>query len=188
MPHGRPGDVEEDQRVYSYSNALGQCRRWLERNLPGVALKEAASTADAASQAALNIDAAAIASPLAAEMYHLKVLAKDIQDVKDNRTRFLIIGRKSPAASGTGRDKTSLLLSVKDRVGALHDLLAVFKREKINLTKIESRPTKKKVWEYVFFVDLEGPIEAPAVRRALDGIAEHCVYVKILGSYPRGDR
>jgi chorismate mutase/prephenate dehydratase len=173
--------------VFSYSNALGQCRRWLEKNLPGASLKEAASTADAAAQAALHIDAAAVAGPLAAELYHLKLLAIDIQDAKDNRTRFLVIGRKASASSGTGRDKTSLLLSVKDRVGALHQLLGVFKTEGLNLTKIESRPTKKKAWEYVFFVDLQGHASDPAVQRALKGIAEHCVFVKVLGSYPRGD-
>jgi chorismate mutase/prephenate dehydratase len=173
--------------VYSYSNALGQCRRWLERNVPGAALKEAASTADAAAQAAMDSEAAAVAGSLAADIYHLKILASGIQDVRDNRTRFLVIGRKAPGPSGAGKDKTSLLLSVKDRVGALHDLLSVFKREKLNLTKIESRPTKKRAWEYVFFVDLVGHAEDPGVRRALTDIAEYCVFVKVLGSYPRGD-
>ncbi len=173
--------------VHSYGNPLGQCRRWLDAHLRGVPIHEAASTADAAAHAALHAEAAAVASPLAAEIYHLKILASNIQDARDNRTRFLVIGRKMPAGSGTGRDKTSLLLSVKDRVGTLHDLLSVFKNAKINLTKIESRPTKKKAWEYVFFVDLKGHVTEPAVKKALDDIAEHCVFVKVLGSYPRGD-
>lgn len=174
--------------VYSYGNALGQCRRWLDANLRGVPVHESASTADAAAHAALHPETAAIASPLAAEIYHLKVLAANIQDARHNRTRFLVIGRPTPQGStGTGRDKTSLLLSVKDRVGALHDLLSIFKETKINLSKIESRPTKKKAWEYVFFVDMLGHQSDPAVKRALDVIAEHCVFVKVLGSYPRGD-
>lgn len=180
--------LKKVKTVHSYVNPLGQCRRWLESHLPGVAIKEAASTADAAAHAALHPDAAAVASPLAAEIYHLKTLGVNIQDAKDNRTRFLIIGRPAKAASaGTGRDKTSLLVSVKDRVGALHALLGVFKAEKINLTKIESRPTKKKAWEYVFFIDLAGHASEPSVKRALDAIAEHCAFVKILGSYPRGE-
>ncbi len=90
-------------------------------------------------------------------------------------------------ASGTGRDKTSLLLSVKDRVGALHDLLMVFKGENLNLTKIESRPTKKKAWEYVFFIDVQGHVSDAPMKRSLEKLREHCVFLKVLGSYPRGD-
>jgi chorismate mutase / prephenate dehydratase len=179
--------LKKIKSVHSYVNPLGQSRRWLDAHLRGVPIHEAASTADAAAHAALHAGAAAVASPLAAELYHLKTLAVNIQDAKDNRTRFLVIGRRAPFASATGRDKTSLLLSVKDRVGALHDLLTVFKEAKINLTKIESRPTKKRAWEYVFFIDLLGHVSEPAIKRALDAIAAHCVFLKLLGSYPRGD-
>jgi chorismate mutase/prephenate dehydratase len=179
--------LKKIKTVSSYGNALGQCRRWLDGHLRGVPVHEAASTADAAAQAALRPEVAAIASPLAAEIYHLKVLAANIQDARDNRTRFLIVGRRQPAGSGTGRDKTSLLLSVKDRVGALHDLLSVFKSAKINLTKIESRPTKKKAWEYVFFIDLQGHASEPHVRDALEKLKEHCILLKVLGSYPKAD-
>lgn len=169
--------------IYSYSNALGQCRRWLESHLRGVPVHEAASTADAAAHAALDASAAAVASPLAAEIYGLKILARNIQDSRHNVTRFLVIGRKT--AGPSGRDKTSLLLSVKDRVGALHDLLMAFKREGINLTKIESRPTKKRAWEYVFFIDLQGHASDPRVKQVLDDLRTHAVFLKVLGSYPR---
>lgn len=179
--------LKKVKSVHSYVNPLGQSRRWLDAHLRGVPVHEAASTADAAAHAAMHAGAAAVASPLAAELYHLKTLAVNIQDAKDNRTRFLVVGRKTPAGSGTGRDKTSLLLSVKDRVGALHDLLSAFKGARINLSKIESRPTKKKAWEYVFFVDILGHQSDPAVKRALDAIAPHCVSMKVLGSYPRGE-
>lgn len=179
--------LKKVKTVYSYANALGQCRRWLETNLRGVPLKEAASTADAAAHAALDATVAAVASPLAAEIYNLKILARNIQDSKHNVTRFLVIGKKMSNASSTGRDKTSLLLSVKDRVGALHDLLMVFKGEGLNLTKIESRPTKKKAWEYVFFIDVQGHASDAPMKRALERLQEHCVFLKVLGSYPRGD-
>jgi chorismate mutase / prephenate dehydratase len=177
--------LKKVKAVYSHPQALAQCRRWLETHLRTVPVHEAASTADAAAHAALDVSAAAIASPLAAEIYNLKTLASRIEDSRHNMTRFLVIGKKT--ASPSGRDKTSLLLSIKDRVGALHDLLMVFQTEKINLTKIESRPTKKKAWEYVFFIDAEGHISDDPVRRALDKLKEHCVFLKVLGSYPRGD-
>lgn len=178
--------LKDVREVRSHSNPLGQSRRWLRRRLPGVPLREAASTAQAAAYAAKHPGVAAIASPLAAELYGLKVLAPGIQDAKHNRTRFLIIGRGGPEPP-TGRDKTSLLLSIKDRVGALYDLLGVFKREGLNLTKIESRPTKKKAWEYVFFIDLAGHAADAAVKRALSRLKDHCQVVKVLGSYPRAD-
>lgn len=177
--------LKQVKSVYSHPQPLAQCRRWLETHLPGVAVHEAASTADAAAHAALDANSAAIASSLAADIYHLKVVAKNIQDSKHNATRFLVIGKKLPPPSG--HDKTSILLSIKDRVGALHDLLMAFKKEKINLTKIESRPTKKKAWEYVFFIDLEGHMANDHVQRVMKELQDYCVFVKVLGSYPRGD-
>lgn len=173
--------------VYSHPQALAQCRRWLDTHLHGVTTKEAASTADAAAHAAMEAHAAAVASPLAAELYHLKILCPRIEDARDNRTRFLIIARGMTPPAPSGRDKTSLILSVRDRVGALHDLLAAFKKEGINLSKIESRPTKKRAWEYVFFVDLLGHQAEPRVRRMLAHLRRECPVVKVLGSYPRGD-
>jgi chorismate mutase/prephenate dehydratase len=177
--------LKKIKAIYSHPQALAQCRRWLEAHLRGVPVHEAASTADAAAHAALDAHAAAVASPLAAEIYHLKILASHIQDARHNVTRFLIIGRKM--ASPSGRDKTSLLISVKDRVGALHDLLTAFKEAGLNLTKIESRPTKKKAWEYVFFIDLQGHGADEPVKKTLEKLEKQCAFLKVLGSYPRGE-
>ena len=127
---------------------------------------------------------AAIASKLAAEEYSLNILASSIEDLSHNITRFLIIGKQH--VERTGADKTSIVFSMKDRAGALHDVLVPFKRNKINLTKIESRPSKKKAWKYYFFVDLEGHIQNKKVTRALKELEKHCNYLKVLGSYPKG--
>ncbi len=179
--------LKQIKNIYSHPQALAQCRQWLETHLPGAQIHEAASTADAAAHAAMDSGAAAIASQLAGELYNLKVLAGRIQDSSHNRTRFLVIGRKMAGPLGSGKDKTSLLLSVKDKVGALHDLLATFKRADLNLTKIESRPTKKKAWEYVFFIDFLGHASSDKAQKALKNLQQHCVFVKVLGSYPKAD-
>jgi chorismate mutase/prephenate dehydratase len=173
--------------IASHPQALAQCRKWLESHMAGVPVTVAASTADAAAQAALTPGVAAVASPLAAKLYHLKVLAPSIQDVKDNRTRFLVIGKKISAPSGSGRDKTSLLISLRDRVGALHDLLGLFKDARLNLTKIESRPTKRRAWQYVFFIDFLGHILEPNVQKVLLELKRTALMVKMLGCYPRAD-
>jgi chorismate mutase / prephenate dehydratase len=179
------GELKKVKSVYSHPQALAQCRKWLESRLSHAQIHEAASTADAAAHAALDESAAAVASPLAAEIYHLKVLAPGIEDARHNVTRFLIIGKK--LASPSQRDKTSLLVSIRDKVGALEELLGAFKREKLNLTKIESRPTKVKAWEYVFFIDVLGHVSDAAVKRVLKKLERLSVFVKVLGSYPRGD-
>ncbi|HOW27070.1 MAG TPA: prephenate dehydratase [Elusimicrobiota bacterium] len=178
-------DLKKIRSLYSFPHALAQCRRWLEAHLPSVRIHDAASTADAAAQAALDATAAAIASPLAAEIYHLTILADRIEDSTNNATRFLIIGKKM--ADPSGKDKTSILFSIKDRIGALHDMLIPFKESGLNLTKIESRPTKKRAWEYVFFIDLLGHIADPKVKKAIEKLETNCVFLKVLGSYPRGD-
>lgn len=179
------GQISKIKRVYSHPQALAQCRRWLESHLPNVEVHESASTADAACQASLDPTASAIASLLASKLYHLKVAAPQIEDYEENFTRFLIVGKQSPPPSG--KDKTSVLLSIKDRVGALNDILGVFKSFNINLTKIESRPTKKKAWEYLFFVDFLGHLKDVPVQKALSELKKSCLYLKILGSYPRGE-
>ena len=179
------GQVSRIKRVHSHPQALAQCRNWLQSHLPKVEVHESASTADAALQASLDASAAAIASPLAARLYHLKTAAAGIEDYSENATRFLVIGRHAPEKSG--KDKTSILLSIKDRVGALNDILAVFKDHGLNLTKIESRPTKRKAWEYIFFVDFVGHTTDPQVSRALQDLRRTCLSVKILGSYPKSD-
>jgi len=168
--------------IYSKAEVFGQCRNWLRTEMPGAELVEASSTARAAETAAAQPGAAALASELAARLHGLKIIASDIQDQRHNVTRFLVIG-KAPSRP-TGNDKTSVLFSLKDKVGALHDALMPFMGHRINLTKIESRPSKRKAWEYYFFVDFSGHAKDPPVRRTLEELSAHCVFLKVLGSYP----
>jgi chorismate mutase/prephenate dehydratase len=170
------------KKLYSIAQVFAQCRQWLQLNLPRVELIEVSSSTRAAEIARQEPDAGALASTLAAEKYGLTVHDANIQDSSENVTRFLVIGRKYPARSGD--DKTSLMFAVQDRIGALHDCIASFKKFKINMTKIESRPSRKKAWEYYFFVDILGHCEDARVKKALDELARHTMFVKILGSYP----
>lgn len=170
------------KRVYSNPQVFGQCRAWLRSNYPKAELIEVSSTARAAEMAAGEKSAAALASELAAEIYGLKVAARGIEDSGRNETRFLVIGRS--AAAPSGNDKTSVMVSIADRVGALHRMLYPFKKHGINLTKIESRPSKRKAWEYYFFIDLAGHIEDEPVRKALRELGKQCLFVEHLGSYP----
>ena len=176
---GERGNVK---RIYSFLPATAQCRRWLEKNMPAVQMVDASSTAKAAEIASKDGEAAAIAGEAAARIYNLKFVARDIQDGKHNFTRFLVISREHPKR--TGRDKTSLMFSIKDHPGALFDILSPLKRSGINLTRIESRPSKRKAWEYIFFMDMRGHIEDKPLKKAVEKIKEHCLYLKILGSYP----
>jgi len=171
--------------VYSNPQVFGQCRLWLQKNLPEAELVDVSSTTRAAEMAKKSKDSAAIASLLASEMYGLKVIASGIQDSSHNITRFLVIGKNVVAR--TGRDKTSLLLSIKDHVGALYELLLPFRKYDINLTKIESRPSKKKAWDYYFFLDIAGHCEDQKVKKALKELESKANYLKILGSYPVGE-
>lgn len=173
------------KRIYSIGQVFGQCRLWLTANLPDAELIEVSSTTRAAQIARVEKNSAAIASLLAAKIYKLKVVARDIEDSPHNITRFLVIGSLEP--SPTGMDKTSILFSIKDKVGALYEMLSPFRKYKINLTKIESRPSKKKAWDYYFFVDLEGHREEPRVMRALAELEKKCTFMKVLGSYPVGE-
>ncbi len=177
------GDIEHVKKVYSHPHAIAQCRTWLERNLGNAAVFDVESTARAAELAIDDPSAAAIAGEAAAKIYGLKCIRKRIQDNKNNVTRFIIIGKIAPER--TGNDKTSVLFSSRDEVGALHLMLEPFSRYRINLTKIESRPVKKKAWEYLFFLDMEGHITDDPVARALDELRMRAQYLKILGSYPR---
>jgi chorismate mutase/prephenate dehydratase len=178
-------DKSKIKKVYSNPQATAQCRRWLESNLPKIPILESTSTAKAAEIASQDEDAAAIASEVAAKVYDLHFVEKNIGDSRHNYTRFLVISKEYP--SKTGKDKTSIMFSIKDRPGALHDILMPFKKAKINLTKIESRPSKRKAWEYIFFVDMEGHIDDKKVMKAIDNIRDSCLYIKILGSYPLGE-
>ena len=170
------------RKIYSNPQVFGQCRNWLHQNLPGAAQILVDSTTEAAQIAAREKNSAAIASGKAGEIYHLRSLKQDIQDIAHNTTKFLIIANQD--VSPTGKDRTSILFSIKDKVGALHAMLTPFYRNKINLTKIESRPSKKKAWDYYFFVELEGHRLDKNVSRALKQLEGMCKYLKILGSYP----
>ena len=176
----------EIKKIYSHPQAFAQCRQWLGQNMSGTPQIEVSSTSEAAELAAREPNTAAIASQLAGEIYGLSVVGKSIMDGPNNTTRFLVIG--SHAAAQTGNDRTSILFAVKDKVGALLEVLQVLKNCKINMSKIESLPSRTKAWEYVFFVDLEGHAADENVRKALTKMEEFCVLVKILGTYPAGDQ
>jgi len=175
--------LKKIKRVYSHPQVFAQCRNWLSKNLKNVEFVSCVSTAAAALKAKEDIYGACIGSRILASLYHLKILAKNIQDSTFNLTRFLVIAKKDSPPSG--KDKTSLLFSVKDKVGALYDALYSFKKYGINLTKIESRPSKRKAWEYYFFVDFEGHRLDKNVEKSLKELEKRCNFVKILGSYPK---
>lgn len=178
----KSGKLDEVKKIYSHPQPIAQCRHWLETNLPAVPVAEVTSTARAAEICAGDPSAAAIASELAAQLYGLSILKARIEDNPNNFTRFLVLSKKPPER--TGRDKTSVMLSVKDKVGALYDLLRPFASHGLNMTKIESRPSRRKAWEYIFFVDVEGHIEQEPVKKALEEIKGRCLFMKVLGSYP----
>lgn len=173
------------RRVYSNPQVFGQCRIWLQKNLPNAELVDVSSTTRAAEIAKKEKNSAAIASLLASKVYGLKIIASGIQDSLHNITRFLVVGKN--VASRTGHDKTSLLFSIKDHVGALYETLLPFRKYGVNLTKIESRPSKKKAWEYYFFVDISGHKDDAKIQKALKELEHKCTYLKILGSYPVGE-
>ncbi|HTG82678.1 MAG TPA: prephenate dehydratase [Geobacteraceae bacterium] len=179
----RTGRIEDVKKVYSHPQPIAQCRNWLADKLPNVPVVDVASTAVAAQIVSEDYTGAAIASELAASMYDLKVVRERIEDQVNNFTRFLVVGKKF--AEKSGDDKTSLMFSVKDEVGILYRMLEPFSKRGINLSKIESRPLKKKAWEYIFFLDLAGHISDPEVAGAVEELKGCCQFVKVLGSYPR---
>ncbi|MDA0738741.1 MAG: prephenate dehydratase [Nitrospirae bacterium] len=174
--------IDEITKVYSHPQALAQCRNWLDTHLPNVATVETPSTSRAAERCAEEPTSAAIAAELAANLYGLQILKSRIEDNINNFTRFLVLCKH--ASDPTGKDKTSIMLSVKDKSGALYDLLRPFASNGINMTKIESRPSRRKAWEYIFFVDVEGHKDDDRIRRTIDEIKPRCLFLKILGSYP----
>jgi chorismate mutase/prephenate dehydratase len=177
------GERKQIKRIYSKAEVFGQCRRWLYAHMPGVDTIAVSSTARAAEMAAREPDSAAIAGQLAVDLYGLKLLARDVQDLGGNVTRFLVIGKNY--GKPTGDDKTSVYFAVRHKVGALHDALTTLKQNNVNMTKIESRPSRTKAWEYYFFVDLEGHAHDPHLQKALTQMAEHCTLMTILGAYPK---
>jgi len=173
------------QRICSHPQALAQCRAWLEDHLPNVEQVAVSSNAEGARRARDEKGTAAIAGDTAAEVYGLKVLAAQIEDRPDNATRFLVLGRKLFAPSG--EDRTTLLLSVghSDSYGALYRLLEPLAKHRISMTRIESRPSHRRKWDYVFFIDIEGHCEEPHVRAALEALKKRSSLFRVLGSYPR---
>lgn len=176
------GDINRIKVVASHPQALGQCKRWLSKHMTKVEILETSSTAKAAELASKNGKIAAIASEYAASIYKLKFIARHIEDSANNTTRFWVLGRKENRQ--TDYDKTSVLFSLKDEPGALKKVLVPFTDEKINLTKIESRPNKERTWEYVFFVDFKGHFRDRTIKKVLSKVKKSCIFLKVLGSYP----
>jgi chorismate mutase / prephenate dehydratase len=168
--------------VYSHQQSLAQCRGWLDRHLPNADRVAVGSNAEAARTAATEEDAAAVAGLQAAEIYQLKVLAERIEDEPGNTTRFLVIGPKDSPPSG--EDKTSLLLSCRNHAGGLHSLLTPLAAHGISMTRIESRPSRRGIWDYVFFIDIMGHRAEPKVALALENLKQSSLLFKVLGSYP----
>lgn len=175
--------LNQVDKVLAHSQSLAQCRRWLTKNLPLVETMTMSSNAEAAEQAAQHQNFAAIASTAAAEIYDVKVLIADIEDDPDNTTRFLIIGNTEVDPSGD--DKTSLLVSSQNKPGALYRLLAPLAKHGVSMTRIESRPSRKGLWEYVFFIDIEGHAREQRVADVLTELEKEAALVKLLGAYPR---
>lgn len=176
-------EASTPEKVYAHAQALAQCHEWLNRHLPRATRISVASNAEAARLAAEDPNTAAIAGQAAAEHYRLAKLAGNIEDEPNNTTRFLIFGHNHTQPSG--RDKTSLIVSAPNRPGMVHHLLQPFADHGISMTKLESRPSRAGLWDYIFFIDIEGHADTPAVRLALDAMSERAALVKIIGAYPQ---
>ena len=182
---GKMSGIEGIKRVCAHPQALAQCRGWLDEQLPDVERIGVSSNAEGARRARDERGTAAIAGRTAAEIYSLNLLANEIEDRPDNTTRFLVVGRKLFNASGA--DRTTLLVSTSDTddSGALFQLLEPLAQHRVNMTRIESRPSRKRKWDYVFFIDIEGHVSDPAVANALAALQSRASLFKVLGSYPR---
>lgn len=176
-------DKNNISRVYSHAQSLAQCRQWLNSNFPAIERVAVSSNAEAAKRVQGEWNSAAIAGDMACELYDLEKLHEKIEDNPDNSTRFLIIGREEVPKSG--KDRTSVVVSVRNKPGALHDLLEPFQRHGVDMTRLESRPSRNSNWTYVFFIDFEGHIEDQAVSKVLDELNSQVIELKVLGSYPR---
>lgn len=179
----KTGRTDRLKRIVSHPQSFAQCRQWLTQHLPGVPQIEVASNARAAELAEGDPRVAAIAGRIAAERYGLKIVAASVQDLANNSTRFLVLGRDGDGKP-SGDDRTSVLLSVPHEAGALHRVLKPFADNRVSISTIESRPLKGRAWEYVFFLDLVGHVHEPRVARALAAVQRRCVFLKVLGSYP----
>ena len=175
--------MEQVQKIYSKPEVFAQCRNWLSATFKGTQTIPVASTARAAQLAAEEPNTAAIGSSVAAELYGLRIICENIEDIANNVTRFLVISRED--ARPTGEDKTAILFSTAHKAGALSDVLDIFKRYDINMTNIESRPSRKRQWEYYFFVDFLGHRTEKHIQKGLEESRKHCLQLSILGSFPR---
>lgn len=179
------GTLEGVRRVFVHPQALAQCLTWLNQNLPTLERVQVASNAEAARQASLDPSSAAVAGENAALRYGLRIVARQIQDDPLNRTRFVVLGRQECAP--TGQDKTSLILSVHNRAGAVYHMLAPLARHQVSMTRFESRPARTGAWEYYFYVDVEGHASDPAPAAALEELRRECAFFRCLGSYARAE-
>ncbi|MCL4541664.1 MAG: prephenate dehydratase [Chloroflexi bacterium] len=179
------GPLEHVRRVYSHPMALGQCRNWLAAHLVHCEQIEVSSTSRAAELAQEDALAAAIGSKLAANHYGLRILAEHLEDRSDNATRFYVLGRQ--LSQPTGNDRTALMLSIRDRIGALHDITGCLVRHNINMTHFDHRPSRRKVWDYIFFIEITGHSTDPEVEATLDELREYCLAVRVLGSWRTGE-
>lgn len=182
----RSGEKSDIRRVYSHPQAIAQCRNWISKNLPDVQVNEVDSTAKAAEMAMNDESSAAIASEMAEMCYRLRAVERNIEDSAKNFTRFLIIGDFEPLP--TGNDKTSIVFSLSHQSGTLYKALELFAKSGVNLTKIESRPSKVKAWEYFFFVDVDGHKDNDDIKKCMEELVENVSFFKMLGSYPKGEK
>ena len=180
---GHASSLADITEVYSHQQSLAQCRQWLDKHLPHARLTAVSSNAEAARLASINKQAAAIAGKVAAEVYNLTIIEKNIEDEPNNTTRFIIIGQQ--LSSPTGNDKTSLVVSTGNQPGALHKILEPFAKFGIGMVHIESRPSRQGLWDYVFFIDVEGHSEDKVIAQALDSVKDNVQMFKLLGSYPK---
>lgn len=177
------GELGAIKRVVAHAQSLAQCRNWLDTHLPGVLRESVASNGEAARRVADDPTAAAIAARAASDFYELPIVASNIEDEPNNTTRFLVLGTQSVAASG--HDMTSVLVSIRNRPGMLHRLLAPAAAAGVDLARIESRPSRRQAWDYNFFIDIEGHADDAPVRQVIESIEAEAAMLKILGSYPR---
>jgi len=179
------GELSQIKRIYSHGQAIAQCRLWLERNLPNAEILVTSSTAHGVLMAKDDPESAAIASHLASEMFGVPIKVRGIEDSAGNTTRFFVLGREEIPPSGD--DKTALTIFIRDQVGALYTTLEPMKKHGLNLTNLVSRPTRREAWQYMFFVELEGHVQDSHVAAALQDLTSRSIYLKVLGSFPRGD-
>ncbi|MDF1811760.1 MAG: prephenate dehydratase, partial [Verrucomicrobiales bacterium] len=173
---------EDIKKIYTHPQVIAQCRGWLHKHFRDIAVVESSSTAAAAKIAATEKNSAVLGGKLLAEMYELDLLEPSVQDIAGNTTRFLVISHRT--CPPTGDDRTSIMFSVNDEPGSLHRALEPFEKFAINMSKIESRPSKRRAWEYFFFVDVAGHCEDKEIKDALKQLTTNCSFIKVLGSYP----